>query len=363
MKRGIALTALTVSVLMTAACSSSGSSALSATVFYTVRFVDDSSEHNDISYQYVRYGHAISLPIADFDGSSKAESLPTVGTYRVFSAWAGTYATASSSYSGAPSSGEAVNVNSIKGNCTLTATFEEDPYKIAAKFFNENGEFLRDEDGNVCASTVEWGGLPQFPNLTPTQNSVSYGHVSTFQGYYLQKDSALNSIAPADMGAATFSYGVGAPGSLSKTEGSYYVDVTVSGDARLYEVYSRVGSGWVDLGALSSSALSVSYVASYADSLASYPVKLYSDSSMTTLLDTLYADYGTSLAIATDLTSGLTSASSASGSASFTLTIPLGTNSVTWKGVFDAGDNPYSERPVDSQKRIVAAASFYPLFV
>lgn len=394
--------ALTSFLLSLVSCSASSSSSAAHTVTFTVTFLDDAG--NEVGFKYVHYGENIEYATPKtssgtlYDFKSKSSTSPSVGHRLGFTKWEGVYGEGAADEVGAYDSSsrpapktdgtEAVDPANIKGACTVKAVFAEAPLRIKTLFKNGSATIFDTTDPAITdkpyTSTLEWGATPSasyFPADPTTE--AAWGHSSTFGGYLF---STKTGVTPSKA-SGIYYHGSGDP-SLSSTTvydasnvavtapllGALYEDVSTYTLYGYDGAYAKIGVFDVSAWASSSSALTVTYYASYKDASLDFTSKFYSSkadfdkrddaTTPSSPLGSMKSCFAKTIAF--DLTLKKVSGTDSQGTAVSFDYSALGEKVIRkWAGVFDKSTdsrNIYSTREVGGDYAIMANASFYPLF-
>ena len=282
-------------------CSTSGaetSSVRKGSPVYTVNYFDEAG--TQVGYAYAiegRSAHFRAMEGTAYDYNPHTDmELTTPGARFVFDGWEGTYDTAvNTRHDSSVTSGEAVDLNNIKGDCNVTAKFIEKAYKIETVFKN-NG--LTVEGG----TTALFGSALSFPTASPNEARPEYYNTYTFDGWVLSKDDTSEKFLSTDTlsykwksGASVNdnAWGLGAPEASAAigNKGVIYLDKTLTDHMPKYPSYISDGTKWVELGELSKGTLPLEFKSTYEVTKKEFTVSLY-DVTNTNKLSSFNAEYG-----------------------------------------------------------------------
>jgi len=359
-----------------ASCSSSGNSASYASRPYVISYYDDAATPNRVGYTYAApvlldstgvakanasvIGHL--SPYSDnsyFDYTSRSgQPVSRVGSHRVFTAFAGTYA-----------DGTPVDLSAVTGDCSVYAAFHEDDYKFDVAYYNDDNESIK----AGAQSALTWGSEISYPNVIsyqqvdyadPSKNAAgNWGYdyrnpsdsAKTNPDFYNDLDATKTTIASS----WAFADGEEEP-SANAASGTLYAMTALDDTHKTnptYRTFLSNGVSWIELGSLAAG-LKIKMRASYTMAKHTFQVTFY-DAKPTSgvtpnVLGTLKVPFNEVFAFSADGTN--VSATSGTLSSSFV------SSKKDWEGLYTncAGVKLYENKKV-SDYRVMADCSFYPI--
>ncbi len=303
--KGKTTTAVCLLALSCAVSSCSGGSSDSdtstpdgKTYSFIVSYFDDADEQ--VGYDYVPYGKP-SRSVRKLDGKSSYDYKPhanieaKAGIRKVFDVWEGKYENVDDTLPPygekhpAPTNGESVSINNIKGECSLKAVFKDETISYTTRFYSE-GSIIKTEDGSSPYDDGvkhSWGDFV-LPPSTPYKESP-YGYKSDFLGYGFKSDGK-SSEPFFDFSDAGFYYGYGEPTAVSQyfsdggigvssvSPGSFYEDISTKDESGYYtfDLYGYDGE-WTKLASMATLNPKINLYANFANpSKIDFDVGIYS---------------------------------------------------------------------------------------
>lgn len=374
--RPICLFLLAASAGFLASCGGTGASVSYASKPYIINYYDDATTPNLVGYTYAAPILIDSTSIAKANGSvighlsaysdgsyydytsRSGKALSKVGSHRVFTAFAGTYA-----------DGTPVNLSAVTGDCSVYATFTEEDYKYDIVYYNDDNESVK----SAAQTGLTWSSPAVYPDVKSYQQ-VDYAdpskNASGNWGYDYQNPSDPSKATPefysdldntktAISSAWSFTSGETAPSALAPS-GTLYA-MTAFDDAHqsnpTYRTFLSNGSTWIELGNLAAG-LKIKMRAVYAAVKHTFQVTFY-DAKPTAgvtpnVLGSLAVPFNEVFTFAAD---------GANVSATYgTVTSAFASSKKDWEGIYThcSGVKLYDGKKV-SDYRVMADCSFYPI--
>lgn len=268
LKTLLLLGCLTSGSLLFSCAASGDDSQVKGSPVYTVNYFDE--DGNQVGYAYVPENRAASFRSMDtenYDWLPHTDmALVTPGSRFVFDKWVGTYDMTFSSKVNEELDGQAIDLEHVKADCKVVATFKEKAYKLSASFKNCGKTY--DE------KTIDFGEALAYPTTNPTEENPEYYNAYGFAGWTLDKDTASTKATFTSADALTNTWkdgttgpawGEGAPEDSKAVgnRGVIYLDKTLTNHMPTYPTYLSDGSKWIELGNLLGDKLKIGFTSLY----------------------------------------------------------------------------------------------------
>lgn len=262
---------------------------------YTVNYFDE--DGTQVGYAYVPENRAASfrsmdgenydwLPHTDMD-------LTTPGARFVFDKWVGTYDASFSNKVDAALDDQEVDLEHIKGDCKVVASFKEKAYKMSAVFKNCGKTYEE--------KTVDFGAALAYPATNPSEEHPEYYNAYNFEGWTLDKDTSNTKVAFTSANALTNTWkdgtsgpawGLGAPDDAKATGncGVIYLDKTLTNHMPTYPAYLSDGAKWIEVGNLLGDKLKLEFTSKYETEYKEFQVTLTSTGGNPVSFNVKYGD-------------------------------------------------------------------------